>query len=90
MNTKEIILKRLGWAKLGKKPNRFIGYDDDGTMAHNNIGYEIPMEVLRCSGEKDWVLGRYDKDARVYRVAYDPNIKAGRIEKILNVYSEPK
>lgn len=85
-----MILKRLGWAKLGKKPNRFIGYDDDGTMAHNNIGEEVAMEVMRYNGDKDWVLGRYDEKSRLYHVAYDPNIKAGRIEKILNVYSEPK
>ena len=90
MDTKEIILERLGWEKLGKKSARFIGYDADGTMAHNDLGEEIALEVMRNNGETDFVLGRYDKDARLYRVAFDPNMKAGRIIKIVNAYTEPK
>lgn len=86
MDTKSLVLERLGWKKLGKK-GRLVGYDEDGTMAHDNLGEEIALEVVRCDGSKDFVVGRYDADARLYRVAYDPNMKAGRILKIENAYT---
>lgn len=86
MDTKSIVLERLGWKKLGKK-GRLVGYDEDGTMAHNNLGEEIALEVVRYDGSKDFVVGRYDVQARLYRVAYDPNIQAGCIIKIENAYT---
>lgn len=89
MESKDIILERLGWERLGKKAPRFVGYDEDGTKAHADLGEEVALEVLRVTGEKDFVLGRYDKDARLYRVAYDPNMKAGRIKSIVNAYTKP-
>lgn len=86
MDTKAIIMERLGAKKLSKK-SRLVGYDADGTKVHDNLGEEVALEVLRYNGEKDYVLGRYDHDARLYRVAYDPNIAAGPIKSIENAYS---
>ena len=79
-------MERLGLKKLGKK-GRLEGYDADGTKVHDNMGEEIAMEVLRHNGQTDFVIGRYDHKARLYRVAYDPNMSAGRIKKIENAYS---
>lgn len=87
MDTKQIILDRLGKEKLGKKVARLVGYDADGTRVHDYAGDEIAMEIVRYNGIKDFVLGRYDHEARLYRVAYDPNIKAGQIKAITNAYS---
>lgn len=86
MDTKSIILERLGQSKLGKK-GRLVGYDADGTMAHAFLGEEIALEVTRYNETKDWVMGRYDHNARLYRIAYDPNISAGPIKSIDNAYS---
>lgn len=86
MDTKAIVLERLKLKKLGKK-SRFVGHDADGTMAHAYLGDEIAMEVTRYSGAVDFVMGRYDNQARLYRIAYDPNIKAGPIKSIDNAYS---
>lgn len=86
MDTRAIVLERLNLKKLGKKA-RLVGYDADGTKVHDNIGEEIALEVTRYNGEKDFVLGRYDHNARLYRVAYDPNITAGPIKSIDNAYS---
>lgn len=87
MDTKAIIMEKLGWSKLSKKPARLVGYDADGTMVHDNLGDEIMLEITRGNGSKDFVLGRYDSISRLYRVAYDPNMKAGRILKIDNAYT---
>lgn len=86
MDTKSIILDRLGWKKLGKKA-RLVGYDADGTQVHDNLGEEIALEITRINGEKDFVLGRYDEKKRRYMIAYDPNISAGRIKSIDNAYT---
>lgn len=89
MDTKAIILERLGQEKLGKKAARFVGYDEDGTKVHANVGDEIAMEVLRVTGTMDFVLGRYDEKNRIYRVAFDPNMSAGKIKSIVHVYTKP-
>lgn len=90
MDTKKIILDKLGLEKLGKKSTRLVGYDADGTKVHDYFGDEVAMEVMRVTGKSDFVLGRYDKKARLYRVAFDPNMKAGNIKSIINVYTQPK
>jgi hypothetical protein len=86
MDTKTIVMKRLGISKLGKK-GRHEGYDDNGKKMHCFLGDEIAMEVMRVNGQVDFVLGRYDHKDKVYRVAYDPNMGAGRIKRIENAYS---
>lgn len=88
MDTKAIVMERLGWKKLSKKLQRLVGYDADGTMVHDNLGEEILLEVQRNNGDKDYVLGRYDHTTRLYRVAYDPNMRAGRIKCITNAFVE--
>jgi hypothetical protein len=88
MNTKEIIMKKLGWDKLSKKASRLVGYDTDGTMVHNNLGDEVLLEVVRFDEQKDFVLGHYDHKARLYRVAYAANMKAGRIKTITHAYTK--
>lgn len=86
MDTKSIVMDRLGITKLGKK-GRLEGYAPDGRKIHCHMGDEIAMEVMRFNGQIDFVVGRYDKDALMYRVAYDPNMGAGRIIRIENAYS---
>ena len=84
MNTKSIVMDKLGISKLGKKA-RFKDYDNGAV--HIDVGDEVAMEVLRYTGETDFVLGRYDSIKRVYRVAYDPNMRAGKIKEIVTVYA---
>lgn len=87
MNTKDIILERLGKEKLGKKVARLIGYDEDGTKVHDYVGDEIALEIMRYDNTKDFVLGRYDNATRQYKIAFDPNMKGGPIKSIVNAYS---
>lgn len=86
MDTKSIVMDRLGIKKLGKK-GRFEGFDDNGNKMHIFLGEEIAMEVMRGSGAIDFVVGRYDHEKKVYRVAFDPNMAGGRIRRIENAYS---
>lgn len=90
MESKEIVLEKLGWETLGKKGGRLVGYNQDGTVAHCNYGAEVAMEVVRVTDKRAFVLARYDEDAHLYRVAYDPNPNEGRIKTIVNVYCKPK
>lgn len=83
MDTKTLALERLGATKLGKK----VKFKDYESGLHLNVGEEIIMEIKRHSGEEDFVVGRYDSKSRVYRVAYDPNMKAGRIKEIMFAYA---
>lgn len=84
MITKNIVMDKLGITKLGKKA-RFKDYDN--SAIHVKVGDEVAMEVVRHTGETDFVIGRYDEEKRVYRVAYDPNMKAGKIKEIAVVYA---
>lgn len=82
MDTKAMVMERLGTSKIGKKV-KFKDYDG----SHINVGDEIAMEVKRLDGSVDFVLGRYDASRKMYRVAYDPNMRGGRIKEIVSVYA---
>lgn len=84
METKNIVMDKLGISKLGKKA-RFKDYDNGAI--HVNVGDEVVMEVVRYTGITDFVVGRYDAAKRIYRVAYDPNMKAGKVKEIVTVYA---
>lgn len=84
MDTKKIVMERLGMSKMGKKC-RFKDYDNGAV--HINVGDEVAMEVKRVTGETSFVVGRYDDKSRMYKVAYDPDMGAGRIKKIVMVYA---
>ena len=84
MNTKGIVMEKLGISKLGKKA-KFKDYDNEAI--HVNVGDNVAMEVLRYNGETDFVAGHYDAHRRIYRVAFDPNMKGGRIKEIVTVYA---
>lgn len=77
-------MDKLGISRLGKKA-RFKDYDNGAI--HLNVGDEVAMEVMRLDGTVDFVIGRYNKDRRVYMVAYDPNMRGGKIKEIVTVYA---
>jgi hypothetical protein len=89
MDTKQMVLDWLGWSKLGPRV-RWKGYDPDGTEVHADLGDLTAVEVQRFNGDREYIVGRYDRATRRYRVGYDPNISAGPVKMILNVYPEPK
>ena len=54
MDTKKIVMERLGMSKMGKKC-RFKDYDNGAV--HINVGDEVAMEVKRVTGETSFVVG---------------------------------
>lgn len=85
MDTKSEVLKKMGLTKLGKK-TRLRGFEDNKDI-HFFAGEKIILEVQRYNKTVDFVIGRYDHQRKLYLVAYDPNTKGGRIEKIINAYA---
>lgn len=82
MDTKAMVMQKLGIAKIGKKV-KFKDYDG----SHINVGDEVVMEVKRIDGSMDFVMGRYNAAHKLYRVAYDANMRGGRIKEIVSVYA---
>ena len=87
MDTLKNCLDYLGLAKLGKKV-RIVEYEGKkaifNKIADDNV--EIIIEIEYLTGDKGFVVGRWNEEKKSYGVAYDPDGTKGMVVRYLSAY----